>query len=499
MGLGVLGALVGTVALLAGAVWLWTPRRTRPDGAWWIPFGILVPLALPALWDFATSGLETGLAWAWLGASFAVVADAGRRGPDAPRLRLGLRLLLVGLGPLVRPELAIYSVAFGAALLVLVERPRRQAGGPRTAGWRLVLAWAGIPLAYQVFRMGYYASLLPNTALAKNATDSQWERGTEYLTNFAGTYWLAIPALLLVEAALASPPLWRRTGQVVAASVVVPALLHALYIVWIGGDYMHGRFWLVPTLALAAPLAAVPLPRTSLWTTAPSARSAQLRLGAVAAVAVWAVVCAVSLRAPQLDLGDHHSIDDQRALLTSPAARAAGASAHPVELDDQPYAAVVRADQAALGDVDDELIWRVHLVGDELDRFPRTEGSGPTASYDAIGVAGLVLGRDTTFIDPYGLADPVAARQPAVSERRAGHTHELPRPWRLARAEVTTTDAEIEAATRAMTCGQLGELLDGIQDPLTPGRFLRNLVNAPANTRLAIPADATEAEARFCD
>ena len=499
VGLGLICSLGGTAGLLCGAVWLWTPGRARSDAAWWLPCGILVPLALPAFWDFATSGLETGLAWGWVGASFAVIAGAARRGPGEPVLRLAPRLLLVGLGPLVRPELALYSVAFGLALVVLIEQPRRRGDGAATPWWQLVLAWAAVPLAYQVFRMGYYANVVPNTALAKNATDSNWDRGIGYLANFVGPYRLAVPALLLLAGALLAPPLRRRSGQIVALSMVVPAALHVAYIVWIGGDYMHGRFWIVPTLALAAPLAAVPLPVVAIRSTARPARVAQLRFGVVALIAVWALVAATTMRPPRLDR-DGHSIDDQRALMTGQEARAIGMGEHPVELDEQPYAAIVRADEGQVAESVDELLWRKDLVGGELQRFPRRPGSGTAVSYDAIGVPGVVFGLDTAFVDPYGLADPVAARQPPVSDDRAGHTHELSRPWRLARADVVgpDADAQVQAALRAMRCGQLGELLDGIRDPLTPGRFLRNIVHAPANSRLEIPTEPSDAEARFC-
>ncbi len=59
--------------------------------------------------------------------------------------------------------------------------------------------------------------------------------------------------------------------------------------------------------------------------------------------------------------------------------------------------------------------------------------------------------------------------------------------------------ADAEAARRALDCGELAALSQAVHDPLTPGRFLRNLVDAPALTRLQIPADPHEAEARFCE
>ena len=57
---------------------------------------------------------------------------------------------MLGLGWLVRPELVMYSVAFLAVVLALQWR---------TDTWRqrvrLLAAAAALPVAYQVFRMGY--------------------------------------------------------------------------------------------------------------------------------------------------------------------------------------------------------------------------------------------------------------------------------------------------------------------------------------------------------
>ena len=57
-----------------------------------------------------------------------------------------------------------------------------------------------MPLAHQIFRMGYYGLLTPHTAVAKSASDSEWARGFEYFADFVGYYWLWLPVLVTIAA-----------------------------------------------------------------------------------------------------------------------------------------------------------------------------------------------------------------------------------------------------------------------------------------------------------
>ena len=54
-----------------------------------------------------------------------------------------------------------------------------------------------LPVAYQVFRMGYYASLVANTAYAKQATAVHWSRGWRYLREFVDDYILWLPLVAI--------------------------------------------------------------------------------------------------------------------------------------------------------------------------------------------------------------------------------------------------------------------------------------------------------------
>lgn len=148
---------------------------------------------------------------------------------------------------LVRPELALYGAATIVVLLVIHRR------------WTL-LAWAvPLPLLYEIFRAGYYGLLVPNTAVAKSASGSDWKQGWRYALDFANPYWLwlIIPIAVIIGIAV-----FRANGRRTPLPVIIMVscgILHVLYVIRIGGDFMHGRMWLLPLFALVVPIAVVPI------------------------------------------------------------------------------------------------------------------------------------------------------------------------------------------------------------------------------------------------
>src|SRR5205814_6806909 len=152
---------------------------------------------------------------------------------------------VLGLAPLVRPDLGLMMLCFLVAWFALV-RPRRIV--PDLA------AMFALPVAYQIFRMGYYATLVPTTALAKDAGGLHFGQGWGYAENFIGPYRLWLTAILIAAAVVYRSLANRdRRLAIATAAMLSAALLHALYIIAIGGDYMHGRLLLPAFFAVALP------------------------------------------------------------------------------------------------------------------------------------------------------------------------------------------------------------------------------------------------------
>ncbi|MBI2943956.1 MAG: hypothetical protein HYY25_07120 [Candidatus Wallbacteria bacterium] len=487
--LGALCAVAGLAMAQRAAGSLWksgNPEgvgRAAPGAGPLLPLGALVFASVPAAWDFCTSGLETGLTLAWLAGSFGLLVQA-----VSGRGALAAAAVVFGLGPLVRPDLGVFSVTFLGALCV--------AGPPGAVRKTALLALAGVvPAAYQVFRMGYFAALVPNTALAKEAGLANWPQGWAYLLDTAGTYHLWAP--LTVLAAWAGLELSRqsRTVRLLAAVPALGAFLSALYVVRVGGDFMHGRMLLPALFAALLPVSAVPWP----------AAGARGRAGMAAALlAGWCLVCAVALRPASGGRFEALGVADERGFYV----KMTGCE-NPVSAED--FAGSIRGEvaegiRAMAGERQLRLERRAlarECGGDSPMGFsfypmrPRDPAVMMVAPLASIGLESFSNGHRVHIVDRAGLADPLASRLQLTIRKRPGHEKRLPLAWVAARFGRPHPGldgcAAVQAARRALASGPLDELLEAIEQPLTAARFRANLALAPRFHRLRFPADPAAA------
>lgn len=494
---GVVLACLGCVRLYGG-----TYGRDTRSGVL-VPFGALVFLALPPVWDFLTSGLETGLTFAWIGASFwGLAALAAGDGSQRPPVWL---MVVIGLGPLIRPDLAVVTIALALyAVLASHQSWLRRIG--------LLAIGAALPFFYEIFRMGYYGLLWPNTAIAKESTRSLWGRGVTYLVDFVAPYYLWLPGL--VVAAVLGWTIWnlRERRRVVAliAVVLLSAALHVLLVVKVGGDFMHGRLLLPGAMTALLPVFLVPITRKRL----------SVSLAALTIVGVWSMVCMASLRTDYLMAIGDAGIADERGYYV----RHSGV-ADPVELSDHEAAGLGVYNQKVRDlQADGEQVLVAQPWGHTDAQYNPDSPAillGPSKEdvFFLVGNAGFYgvgAGLDVTVVDFFGLADPVGAHMEPPAPGRPGHEKQIPLPYVLAmygtgdgqdlplkEIQVLPPYPEVdpdqlEAARDVLECGPIAELLAATGDEMSAGRFWDNLTGAVERTNMRISYDAVEEREKIC-
>lgn len=477
----------GVFAAQRGSLLLDAPHR-RPN-ALGIPLGILVVVALPPFWDYASSALETGLAFAWLGGSWWLLAaripEQHARRPD------WAAAALCGLGPLIRPDLAIFSIAFVSLLLVWPARPSLR-------GRLAVIGSAtALPGLWQVFRMGFYGALVPNTAFAKEASLAWWDQGWKYFVDTVGTYALAIPLTAVVALAViprVTASVREGDGRRVAllAAPIVAGLVHWVWVVRVGGDFMHGRFILPGLFAIVMPVAALYFSRPVLRT--------------AAVVATWAVVVMAVVRTDYPAFYGADGIADERAAYVSFAGRP-----KPVTVDDYRnfkwvrYAREVRrlADQGRSVLVLGEYAFgaakepRMALA----DRTRR-----PVVAFTSVGMLSFEVGPQVHVVDELALGDVIASHQRLTERGRPGHEKRLHHAWIVARFGAPSVPLppggpsreETSAARRALRCGAVAELVAAARAPMSPSRFFENMGVAVRTYGVRFPASPVAAAEELC-
>lgn len=484
----VVAGLVLTTAGIAlaadGTRRLHTHRRTRAL----LPAGLLVLLGVPVFWDFATAGLDTGLGTFWLGGCWWLLVRTYTR-PEAKDQVW--HAVWLGLGVLVRPDFALVTVVFGAGMGALLRPTVRRAAGYVAAG-------AALPVAYEVFRAGYYGLLVPMPALTKEAGDTQPRRGLRYVWDFAEPVALYVPAVLL-GVGLAAWLVRNRTMRrrlVVVLTPPVTALVLTVYVVKLGGDYMHARM-LLPAMFLAV------LPGLLVPASVPMA-------AVVASTAVWAVA-AVGPWNPTA----YHSDGGSLTIRVRDSDIRITGSQNPDRLGEWRIAfpglqAAVDAGLAA----DRPVLIREVPNGPPM-LLPLGPGHGSSrvsAPGGFLGVSGELVPLDQYVMEMWGLANTVAAHleyTPNADKKWPGHRKLIDDVWILALEldpAVTVvpagipgvTDASLAAARRALGCGALKELLASVREPLSVKRFVDNVFGAYDRTRLRIPRDPFEARQKFC-
>jgi arabinofuranosyltransferase len=358
-----LGMSLAAVLLAAARV-----ASTLPMAAF-----LLSALALSkAFVDYSTSGLENPLTHLLLVGFFLILIADLPRSKRVFLLSLVTSLLMVN--------------RFDTGLIVLPALV--------TAMWRMDLRRAIVPAAlgmaplaaWEIFSVVYYGFPFPNTAYSKLKTDVPGPeihyQGWLYLLDSLANDPLT---LFLIAAGLLAP-------FVLGAGWAMPVgiVLYLFYIVRVGGDFMSGRFLTAPYLCAVLCLARREIPRFG--------------GGWVAAMAVlWLI--GLSAPRPTVFAGAGYGADIEPARVIAPTGIT----------DERRYYYPQSGLLTAFRGVPMPNHRWTHMGHDLANK-------GETYfATDAAGFIGYAAGPGVTFLDRYGLGDPLIARLPAVSPWRIGH------------------------------------------------------------------------------
>ncbi len=363
--------LAGGLAI--GHLWLLGFRIARsPLG---LATGVCALMGSRAFIDYSTSGLENPLTFLII-ALFVALWRREERGATTPLWGFSI---LVGLGMLNRMDTLLLFAP--AMLWILWER-----------GWtrRHVLeaaSGAAIIFGWMAFSLIYYGFPFPNTAYAKIGTGiGRTEMAAQGLAYLRHSLAHDPVTLGVTGATIAGVWLW---GEAKHRALAAGALIYILYVIWIGGDFMAGRFLAAPLFLSACILAArLETPPFRLWTLPP----------AILAISLLGVYPNL-VPAPQYPF-DREQIYDEDGIADERKFYFRGTS---------PWFA------------DSLRTWPEHGWG-HAGRRMRERGEHVEV-HGNVGFRGYFAGPQVTLVDPLALTDPLLARLPAIYAKdwRIGH------------------------------------------------------------------------------
>ena len=451
-----LGLILAVAAMVVGT---WASASMHKGIV--LPAGALVYLALPPARDFFTSGLEWGLCLFYLAVLWWMLITWARPRRHSRSNSIGYWLAFwAGLSWLIRPELALYGGLVGVLLIV------------STRSWKVIAAALPLPLGYEIFRMGYYGLLTPHTAVAKSAAGSEWGKGFVYLGDFMAPYALYLPLIVLAVAVLWKtdfrPPAVRSI-QTVIYLFLGAALLHTLYVLRVGGDFMHGRMLLLPLFAALLPIFVVEL-RT--WC-------------AATFCAGWAL--AIVLRGHPVDQSVYESeisIVDERDFWT----HATNRQEPPRTAKDFLGMDIMNDYEKAVRDLEsgDAMTFRYIKDGDQPSWMTSPgdpqRSDPPTVYLLNLGLTSMNAPLDVRVLDDIGLSNPLAARQPRIEGGRIGHDKSLDIAWQVGDSAVDIDSIPpwldknaARQARLALGDADFQKLFVSYRKPLTWNRFWENI------------------------
>lgn len=330
---------------------------------------VLILCGSHAFIDYSTSGLENPLAHLLI---LLVCYNAFEFNKNPSRKLLTIFFLALGFLYLTRQDLILCVLPLAIFILYKAKKGRQKYYSSIFIGITPVIAWT----AFSIF---YYGFPFPNTAYAKLGTGidilSLINQGRYYFVDS----FRSDPITLL---GILTGLFFSFKSSALLKSIGIGVLLYLLYLLYIGGDFMSGRFFSAPLLMMCIVISRYQFIGKVLWFWV-------MFLAVVAImnrpIAVWSE----GGKYPGIPHKPSHGINDERSL----------------------YYKWYNLSNLIIGFPDFKLPdkW---VVGKEISLEVMCN------AYD-----GVRKGPSLHLLDPCGLSDPLLARLPALKKRewRIGH------------------------------------------------------------------------------
>ncbi|NCB37545.1 MAG: hypothetical protein EOM80_02140 [Erysipelotrichia bacterium] len=229
---------------------------------------LLVAAGSSAFIDFTTSGLENAIAYLTVSTAFifGLLSLKGDISDDQRRKCYLRSLLAFALVPLCRHDLLTLTFVPSMALIFL-----QSSGGRRQRLFDFALMMAPL-FIWSLFSLVYYGAVFPNTAYAKISTGID---RLEMCTQGLWYIWVTlnhdpVTILTFITAVIVAFSSAGKLEKAMAAGI----LFNVLYVIFVGGDFMRGRFF-----SVAFPVALILLADSKIFVKLYDARTALARTG----------------------------------------------------------------------------------------------------------------------------------------------------------------------------------------------------------------------------
>lgn len=407
--------------------------------------------------DYSTSAMENPLSHLFIGCFLQIVFWQSTGVTGAQRIqqrRLFGLSLFASLVTLNRPDAILLCLP-----ILWIEV--LQFGSIRRS--MLPIALGSLPFVlWETFSIIYYGFPFPNTAYAKlghGITRTEvLQQGGHYFLNSLRIDPITLLAivlgmLVLMNAFRTQTGMQDASGKRIGA-IVAGVAAYLLYIVWIGGDYMSGRFFSLPFYAVVLTVALSPLRIPSgVWWWLSLFVVVNGSLLPHSPLTNWRVETDRRWE----ELVDEHGIADERTVY-APYLALFGTRREQfvAELSNPPRNPMRAVSQVKDFEFHNQFFGRYFLLLGQRDRAVANEV--PVRVTVNAGIRCHVGGPEVHYLDVMGICDPLLARLPAyeTEEWRIGHFQRvLPAGYNECLLRLQSHPGDVEAALRQFRDPQL--------------------------------------------